>query len=110
MYVFLKIVFVCMYFLNIILKRILLILIGICIKKIYYSYVIYCIFLFRLCIKVDRIKFENLILILEVVLVDFDFDCWIFVFGGICDLFLYFWCVFNGIVLLFYVLIYKNFF
>lgn len=110
MYVFLKIVFVCMYFLNIILKRILLILIGICIKKNYYSYVIYCIFLFRLCIKVDRIKIENLILILEVVLVDFDFDCWIFVFGGICDLFLYFWCVFNGIVLLFYVLIYKNFF
>lgn len=54
--------------------------------------------------KVDRIKIENLILILEVVLVDFDFDCWIFVFGGICDLFLYFWCVFNGIVLLFYVL------
>lgn len=79
-------------------------------KKNYYSYVIYCIFLFRLCIKVDRIKIENLILILEVVLVDFDFDCWIFVFGGICDLFLYFWCVFNGIVLLFYVLIYKNFF
>lgn len=57
--------------------------------------------MFRLCIKVDRIKIENLILILEVVLVDFDFDCWIFVFGGICDLFLYFWCVFNGIVLCF---------
>lgn len=78
-------------------------------KKNHHSHVIYCIFLFRLCIKVDRIKIENLTPILEAAPVDLDPDCRTPVSGGICDLLLYFRRVLNGIVLLFYVLIYKNF-
>lgn len=65
--------------------------------------------MFRLCIKVDRIKIENLTPILEAAPVDLDPDCRTPVSGGICDLLLYIWRVLNGIVLLFYVLIYKNF-
>lgn len=78
-------------------------------KKNHHSHVIYCIFLFRLCIKVDRIKIENLTPILEAAPVDLDPDCRTPVSGGICDLLLYFRRVLTGIVLLFYVLIYKNF-
>lgn len=78
-------------------------------KKNHHSHVIYCIFLFRLCIKVDRIKIENLTPILEAAPVDLDPDCRTPFSGGICDLLLYFRRVLNGIVLLFYVLIYKNF-
>lgn len=97
------------YFLNIISKRTLLTLIGTRIKKNHHSHVIYRIFLFRLCIKVDRIKIENLTPILEAAPVDLDPDCRTPVSGGICDLLLYFRRVLNGIVLLFYVLIHKNF-
>lgn len=109
MYVSLKTASVRTYFLNIISKRALLTLIGTRIKKNHHSHVIYCIFLFRLCIKVDRIKIENLTLILEAAPVDLDPDCRTPVSGGICDLLLYFRRVLNGIVLFFYVLIYKNF-
>lgn len=105
MYVHLKTasVLTCTCFLNIISKRTLLTLIGIRFKK-HHSHVIYCIFLFRLCIKVDRIKIENLTPILEAAPVDLDPDCRTPVSGGICDLLLYFRRVLNGIVLLFYVL------
>lgn len=68
-----------------------------------------CIFLFRLCIKVDRIKIENLTPILEAAPVDLDPDCRTPISGGICDLLLFFRRVLNGIVLLFYVLRYKKF-
>lgn len=108
MYVHLKTASVLTCFLNIISKRTLLTLIGIRFKK-QHSHVIYCIFLFRLCIKVDRIKIENLTPILEAAPVDLDPDCRTPVSGGICDLLLYFRRVLNGIVLFFYVLIYKNF-
>lgn len=103
MYVSLKTASVRTYFLNIISKRTLLTLIGIRFKK-HHSHVIYCIFLFRLCIKVDRSKIENLTPILEAAPVDLDPDCRTPVSGGICDLLLYFRRVLNGIVLLFYVL------
>lgn len=55
------------------------------------------------------VKIENLRPISEAAPVDLDPDCRTPVSGGICDLLLYFRRVLNGIVLLFYVLTYKNF-
>lgn len=55
--------------------------------------------MFRLFIKIDRIK--NLTLISEAAPVDLDIDCRTPVSGRICDLLLYFRRVLNGIVLFF---------
>lgn len=55
--------------------------------------------MFRLFIKIDRIK--NLTLVSEAAPVDFDIDCRTPVSGRICDLLLYFRRVLNGIVLFF---------